>query len=228
MPFPAVLITQVCAETVDLDRVSITSLRYEESLDKIPTSVTIISKEDIERSNASKVIDVLKPIPGIVVHDIFGNGNQATIDISGFGEQAGLNVLVFVNGRRANNVDLSGVDWNQIPFLGLQNTIDQNGRKAVRFGNDHANNKDFYLMSGFESDFQDHGKISADLFYQRKQTDSYFLSSGLYSRKNQILTYGFTPKYTLFSSIPAKFSGSHKSMSLLIKTQVLSSSSIQT
>ncbi|MFH0918044.1 MAG: TonB-dependent receptor, partial [Candidatus Omnitrophota bacterium] len=67
-------------------------------------------------SGASTTVGLLSDLSGVVVKDFTGNGSKATVDIRGFGEQAGLNVLVLVNGRRVNEIDLSGVSWTQIPL----------------------------------------------------------------------------------------------------------------
>jgi len=103
-------------DDVDLNKIVVTPYRYGESLAKTAADVTVVTEEEIEGSNAQNIIDVLRPISGITVRDWYGNGTKATVDIGGFGEQAALNVLVLVDGRRVNNIDLSGVDWSQIPL----------------------------------------------------------------------------------------------------------------
>ena len=103
-------------EEVGLEKIVVTPYRYAETLTNIASSVTVITPIEIKNSNAEKVVDVLRSIPGVVVRDLYGNGNSAVVDIAGFGEQAALNVLVLIDGRRTNDVDLSGVDWSQIPL----------------------------------------------------------------------------------------------------------------
>ena len=106
----------VYAADVDLDKIVVTPYRYGESLGEVPTSVSVIDSDQIASSNASTTTELLSGLSGVVVNDLTGNGSKATVDIRGFGEQAGLNVLVLVNGRRVNEVDLSGVSWAQIPM----------------------------------------------------------------------------------------------------------------
>lgn len=101
---------------IELDKIVVTSYRYAESLNNTTSSVSVITPSQIKNSNAEKVIDVLRSVAGVVVRDWYGNGVTATVDIAGFGGQAALNVLVLVDGRRVNDVDLSGVDWSQIPL----------------------------------------------------------------------------------------------------------------
>ena len=103
------------AGDIDLERIVVTPYRYEEDLGKVASSVTVITPKEIKSSNAQRAVDLLRQIPGVLVRDSYGNGKQVVVDIRGFGEQAGYNVLVLVDGRRLNDVDLSGVDWSQIP-----------------------------------------------------------------------------------------------------------------
>jgi len=106
----------VFAADVDLEKIVVTPYRYGESLGDVPASVSVIDSDQIASSSASTTVGLLSDLSGIVVRDFTGNGSKATVDIRGFGEQAGLNVLVLVNGRRVNEVDLSGVSWTQIPM----------------------------------------------------------------------------------------------------------------
>jgi len=101
---------------VDLEKIVVTPYRDAESLGDVPTSVSVIDSDQIALSGASTTVGLLSDLSGVVVRDFTGNGSSATVDIRGFGEQAGLNVLVLVNGRRANEIDLSGVSWMQIPL----------------------------------------------------------------------------------------------------------------
>ena len=108
-------VATISGSEVDLDKIVVTPYRYEEALGKVDSSVTVITPGDIANSNARNMVEMLRSTPGVTVRDYWGNGAEATVDIAGFGEQAPLNVLVLVDGRRANNVDLSGVDWSSNP-----------------------------------------------------------------------------------------------------------------
>ncbi len=100
---------------VSLEKIVVTPYRYAESLANAPASVSVINSNQISQSNASTTVGLLLGLSGLVVRDWAGNGSKASVDIRGFGEQAAMNVLVLVNGRRVNEVDLSGVSWTQIP-----------------------------------------------------------------------------------------------------------------
>jgi len=306
----------------DLGKITVTPYRYEEILAKTDSSVDIITQEDIQESNAGKLIDVIRPATGVAVRDYYGNGATSAVDIAGFGEQAALNVLVLVDGRRVNDVDLSGVDWNQIPLdqverveiirggaasvlygdnassgviniitkksysetpkfsgqtqagsfatfkqnlsLGwgvkdkfsywlygghestngyrrntfdkadnfaskieynltdilsshldygyyassygmpsglFQHHINANGSQWARYGEDHADYRDYYLVLGNKAAFVGSGDLGVDFSYRHKNADSIFPSSHNDTRRNVTQTIGITPKYTLSNSI---------------------------
>jgi len=104
------------AADVDLEKIVVTPYRYSETLENTPTSVSVVDSDEISGSGVATTVGALSNLPGMVVRDWFGNGSKATVDIRGFGEQAGMNVLVLINGRRVNEIDLSGTDWTQIPL----------------------------------------------------------------------------------------------------------------
>ncbi len=119
---------------VTLGKVVVTATRDEQEIRKIPANVTVITKEKIAESNAQVVTDVLKDEVGVVVRDLSGTGKNASVDIRGFGETGPLNTLVLVDGRRVNEIDLSGVDWTQIPLDQVERIEIVRGSGSVLYG----------------------------------------------------------------------------------------------
>ncbi|MGA2319007.1 MAG: TonB-dependent receptor [Thermodesulfobacteriota bacterium] len=119
---------------VTLEEVVVTATRDTEEIRKIPASVTVITKEEIEHSNAQTTVDLLRDKAGVVVSDYYGTGKNASVDIRGFGETGLLNTLVLVDGRRVNEIDLSGVDWTQIPLDQVERIEIVRGSGSVLYG----------------------------------------------------------------------------------------------
>jgi iron complex outermembrane recepter protein len=119
---------------VILDEVVVTATRDPEEIRKIPANVTVITREGIEQSNSKNVVDLLNDQADLVVRDYYGNGKTASVDIRGFGETGTLNVLVLVDGRRVNDIDLSGVDWTQIPLDQVERIEIVRGSGTVLYG----------------------------------------------------------------------------------------------
>ncbi len=123
------------SETVELQKIIITPNRFSQVFNDSTGEITIITKEDLKDIGAQTILDVFRPIKGITVKDYYGNGSRASVDIRGFGETSGNNVLVLVDGRRVNEIDLSGVDWNQIPLERVERIeILHGGTGAVLYG----------------------------------------------------------------------------------------------
>jgi iron complex outermembrane receptor protein len=99
-----------------LEEVVVTGSRIEEKIAAVPANITVITEDDIRASNAKSVPEILRYQEGIVVRDLLGTGKTAQVDLRGLGESGASNTLVLVDGRRVNAVDLSGVNWSQIPI----------------------------------------------------------------------------------------------------------------
>ncbi|RLD16457.1 MAG: hypothetical protein DRI36_05640, partial [Caldiserica bacterium] len=82
---------------------------------QIAKGVEVITEKEIEESGAENIIEILKDNSTLLSFDWLGNSAKATVDSTGFGESSPSNILVLVDGRRLNEIDLSGVDWLQIP-----------------------------------------------------------------------------------------------------------------
>jgi iron complex outermembrane receptor protein len=70
-------------------------------LEQVPAEVTVITREEIERSGASTLQDVLALETGVLVHDQVGNDLEKTLDLRGF--TRGTGTAVFVDGVRQND-----------------------------------------------------------------------------------------------------------------------------
>lgn len=100
----------------------------------IPASVTVITADDIAAAPAQNVPDILRHTAGISVSDYTGTGRQTTVDLRGFGEVAGTNLLVLVDGRRSNSADMSDVDWTTIPLERIDRIEVIRGGGSVLYG----------------------------------------------------------------------------------------------
>lgn len=123
---------------VTLEEVVVTGTRDVQEIRKIPANVTVITKEQIEVSQVQSVVDLFRDQVGVVVKDVYGNGKTATVDVRGFGETAPPNVLVLVDGRRVNQIDLSGVDWTQIALDQIERIEVVRGSGSVLYGDNAA------------------------------------------------------------------------------------------
>jgi iron complex outermembrane receptor protein len=83
----------------------------------VGASNTVITAEQIASSPALSLQEIIGQVPGVQLRSTYGgvNGAGTTVDLRGFGAAATANTLVLINGRRLNDIDLSGVDFSTIP-----------------------------------------------------------------------------------------------------------------
>ncbi len=121
-------------EAVVMPEVVVTATRTARGIEKVPAAVSVISGQDIKNSNAGSIPDLLSSAEGIVVRNLMGNGKNAQVDLRGYGETGPYNTLVLVDGRKVNSIDLSGVDWSQIPIDQVERIEIIRGTGTVLYG----------------------------------------------------------------------------------------------
>jgi len=121
-------------EHVTLETIVVTGTRAEQKIERVPANVTVIDEEAIRNSNAKTVVDLFRSEEGIIVRDLLGNGKRSQVGLRGFGETGPYNTLVLVDGRRVNEIDLSGVDWAQIPLEQIERIEIVRGTGTVLYG----------------------------------------------------------------------------------------------
>lgn len=123
---------------IRLDPIVISPLRSEEAASNVSKSVTVISKEDIGYFHADSLPDLVQNYSGVSVANYYGNPKGTVVDIRGFGEASLSNVLVLIDGRRTNQIDLSGVDWAQIDLNSVEKIEIVRGAATVLHGDNAA------------------------------------------------------------------------------------------
>ena len=102
---------------VELEKTSVTAQKFETNVRETSKNVTVISEDEIKKSGAKSVVDLLKTVPGLFVGTGFGSG---TVDFRGQGESAKNNVLVLVNGVSINTIDMAGPDFSIIDVSNIE------------------------------------------------------------------------------------------------------------
>ena len=122
---------------VTLEEVVVTATRDTREIRKIPANITVIKSEDIEKSGATSLVDVLEKLAGIHFATFSGNPSQAEIDMRGFGQNSHGRVLTLLDGRRLNRPDMASINWLQIPINNVEKIEVVSGANSVIYG-DHA------------------------------------------------------------------------------------------
>jgi iron complex outermembrane receptor protein len=159
MLLPAAAAAQTL-DTTTLEPVVVTASRIDREISRTPAHVSIIDEAKIATSNARNVPDLLRNEAGVFVTDTTGNGRKYNIDLRGFGETSGQNVLLLIDGRRINQADLSGIDWSLISLERIQRIeIVRGSRGSVLYG-DNATGGVINIITKEGGEFNVGGKTS--------------------------------------------------------------------
>lgn len=121
-------------------RTQITTVgRKAQQVAKAPAAVYVITQEDIRRSGATNIPDLLRIVPGLIVARI--NGSTWAISARGDARQYSQKMLVLIDGRTVYGRLFSGVFWNaQDVFLEDIDRIEViRGPGAVMWGSNGVN-----------------------------------------------------------------------------------------
>jgi iron complex outermembrane receptor protein len=98
--------------------------------------ISVINREEIGQSAAHNLLQLLSAHSGIQITSLYGDGSQATIDMRGFGANAGANTLILVDGRRLNNSsDRAAPDLNSIDLRRIERIEIVQGSAGTLYGN---------------------------------------------------------------------------------------------
>jgi iron complex outermembrane recepter protein len=117
-----------------LDTIVVTATRTDARLKEAPANITVITKEDMEEKSALTLSDVFQSEPGVITTNLLNNPKLSTIDIRGYGETAAQNSLFLVDGRRVNDISMSGPDLMQIPVEMIERVEVYRGPATVLYG----------------------------------------------------------------------------------------------
>ncbi|OPF95667.1 TonB-dependent receptor [Rhodopseudomonas palustris] len=134
---PALSLTTAAAAQDVLPEIVVSATATRTSNAIVGTSSTVITAEDIARSPAQTVQDIIAQTPGVQSTSLYGgvNGTGSSVDLRGFGATATSNTLFLINGRRLNDLDLQGIDLSSLPLQSIERIeITRGGSGAVLYG----------------------------------------------------------------------------------------------
>jgi iron complex outermembrane receptor protein len=110
-------------QEIVLDEIVVVATREREEIIRIPANVTLITADDIEKSTAKEITELLRREAGIMVTNTSGSTPTGiTVEARGFnnGGGNGGRTLVLIDGWRANEADTSNPDWALIPLHNIE------------------------------------------------------------------------------------------------------------
>jgi vitamin B12 transporter len=91
-----------------LGTVVVTATRTEQPIEQATTSISVITRDDIESRDAPGVVDVLRDVPGVDVSQTGSPGSSASVFIRGANADQ---TLILLDGVEVNSPSLGGFDF---------------------------------------------------------------------------------------------------------------------
>lgn len=98
--------------SASLSSITVTATRYSSDISNVPQSVTIISSDEIKKSPAKSIGELINTTTGINLESYGGAGSQQNIGIRG---STNAQVLILIDGKRLNNSISGGYDLSSLP-----------------------------------------------------------------------------------------------------------------
>src|SRR6266700_1374992 len=124
----------------DLMNLQVTSVsKKDQKISQAAAAIFVITQEDIRRSGATNIPDLLRMVPGMDVAQI--NANNWAVSARGFNGQFANKLLVLVDGRAVYTPLLAGVNWDtqDVPLEDLERIEVIRGPGATLWGANAVN-----------------------------------------------------------------------------------------
>lgn len=172
----AALVSPTLAAQITLDPVTVTATKTETTDFAATYSSEVYSADDIAASGTASLYAFLNQNTSITVMPSFGNPYSQLIDMRGYGIGDGYqNIVISIDGRRMNNIDMSPQLLSSIPLKNIDRIEITKGSGSVVYGDGStAGSIQIYtkdvpttsLSAGFGTDGQKTAAISTGLSEQ--------------------------------------------------------------
>jgi outer membrane receptor protein involved in Fe transport len=127
-----------------LEPVVVTATRTEQRLGEAPASVTVLTREDVSRTAAQSLDDLLRQVPGFSLFrrssSLVGHPTTQGVSLRGIGPSGASRALVLLDGVPINDPFGGWVYWDRVPLQSVEQVEVVRGGGASVWGN--------YALSG--------------------------------------------------------------------------------
>jgi vitamin B12 transporter len=125
----------VAQQTTTLNKVLVTASRTAQSVDETLASVTLITRKDIERSQAITVADILQKTPGVVITNSGGIGKASSVYLRGTSTK---DLLILIDGIRIGSATQGQVNVQELNLSQVDRIEIVRGPRSSLYGSDAA------------------------------------------------------------------------------------------
>jgi iron complex outermembrane receptor protein len=122
------------AQVPELDQIVVTASRYEEDVQRVPSSLIVLTRQELADSGASSINEAISRLTGILARPSLYGGNEMNLDLGGFGDTAGSNLVVVIDGVPYKQGDASEVRLSSLSLDQIERVEIQRGASTVLYG----------------------------------------------------------------------------------------------
>ncbi|MDP3586472.1 MAG: TonB-dependent receptor [Sulfuricurvum sp.] len=135
----ATLVASLGADTLQIEPIAITSNAIETNELQAPYATEIYTSKEIEASHSINIYEFFNQHTSLITSSGYGNSFAQKLDVHGYGIGDGYqNIVVTINGRRLNNIDMTSQLLGSIPLSTIEKIEILKGAGSVMYG-DGAN-----------------------------------------------------------------------------------------
>lgn len=117
----------------ELPPVVVTAARTAQTVDETLYSVTVITREDIERRQVQSLVDLLRSVPGVTITNNGGLGKVTSIFLRGTESD---HVLVLIDGIKIGSATLGSTAFEDIPIAQIERIEVVRGSNSALYGSE--------------------------------------------------------------------------------------------
>lgn len=169
--------------TTKLQTIVVTAAGYEQNVKDAAASISVISRDDIEKKNATNVADLLTDIPGVDVRNGTGKTGNLEVEMRGMGAQY---TLILIDGKRQNtNTDIapngfgSGLRSFLPPLASIERIEVIRGPMSTMYGSDAMGGVINIITKKVSNEWHGNLTVSGNVTESNKEANSLTTSFAL-------------------------------------------------
>lgn len=166
-----------------LSTIVVSASGFEQDIKNAPASISVVTKEDIEKKNATSIADLLSDIPGLDIRNDVGKTSGLNINMRGLGNEYS---LILIDGRRqstSSDVTPNGFGESSNGFLPPLSAIERieviRGPMATRYGSEAMGGVINIITKKVSDEWHGNVSVAANVMQKKNEANSWKTSFSL-------------------------------------------------